>query len=129
LYTRRQLSGLKHQNTFYKSNLDLLYKLRDKKSLYSFLLLSFNKLTNPGRCLTDVEIKNTNDTLLINITGLAINQTEVSGLLEKIEASGQFHNVTLIYSSTYKQNNYGLASEGKEDKYIRFGIRYEYYGN
>ena len=124
----RMLKRLKQENAFYKSNLGLLYKLRDKKSLYSSLLLSFNNLTNTGRCLTNVSVKNLNDTLLINITGLAFNQTEVSDLLEKIESSGQFHNVSLIYSSTYKQNSYGESDKAKEDKYISFSIRYEYYG-
>jgi len=106
------LNKLEEQNRHYKNNLAILYKLRNKKNIYSNILLALNNITGDRCCLTDIEASSEfnasqidSTACSVNITGLAYNQSSVAALIKKIESLNQFKDVSLIYSSSSERNN------------------------
>ena len=121
-----QLKQLKIENTYYKTNLAILYKLKDKKNLYTNLLRSMTEITDAKCCLTDIEIINSNNNLNIVITGLSYSQTDVTDLIRKLETLKLFSNISLIYSSVYTPDESSANTTSENKGLIQFSLRYNY---
>ncbi len=126
---KEQLKHIKDENANYKSNLAILYKLKDKKDQYSNLLRSLTEITNARSCLTDIEINNDDSNLNIVISGLSYSQTDVSDLIKRLESIKLYSNIALIYSSIYTPEESSANSNNENKRLIKFSLRYDYDAN
>ena len=107
----------------------MLNKLKDKKNTYSNLLLLLNKITDEDCCLTGVEIKNNNNYMNLNITGVAYDQSNVSDIIRKMESINQFKDISLVYSSSVNTDELALTVKLRTKRVVRFNIKSGYYAN
>jgi Tfp pilus assembly protein PilN len=126
---QNMLKKLKEGNDNLKANISMMNKLKNKKSAYSSLMLLLNKITDEDCCLTGVEIKNNNNYMNLNITGVAYSQGNVSDLIKKMESLNQFKDISLVYSSSVSTDELSLAVKLNTKRVVQFNIKSGYYEN
>jgi|GEM_PF-3006175 len=124
-----ELKKLEDENRHFKTNLDILYKLKEKKSVYSSILFELDKITNSRSCLTDIEAMPDSLIFDVNIAGLAHNQSDVADIIRKVESLRKFSNVTLLYSSSDNESNSFGNADTVSKNLIKYSMRFKYSGN
>lgn len=102
--------NLKKENERLSANLSMLYALRERKIKYSGLLFDLTDIVTDGSCFTSVDIKSADGKLNdLEISGAAISQQEIAGIISIMEQSPDFTDVALLFSSDKKHNEMKFA--------------------
>ena len=123
------IEKLKKENTFLKANLSLLNKLKGSRVGYSNLLYDVTKVINSGCCLTEFNLKENNEFILVNFIGLAYSLEDVAEFMSNMEYSKKYKEINLLYSSNTLENEFNSASDISENDYIKFNITAKFYAD
>jgi len=118
------------ENSFLKSNLSHLSNLKGNRITYSNLFNEIPRFVSDSSCFIGLNIKELNSNIVeLDFQGLALTQTEVAHIMQKIETNSNFNKISLMYANSIDKKNIKLNVPIKQNKLINFKLRANYDAN